>query len=192
MQSTPKDSAQVVIGWREWIALPALSIPAIKVKADTGARTSALHAFYAEPFRHHQRAYVRFGVHPLRGRRDLVVVCTCALLDQREVSDSGGHRERRWVIETPLRLGDAEWPVEMTLTDRDSMLFRMLLGRTAMVGRVLVDPTGSYLVGKKPDLEALYGRSAAATAPDLVRPGEANRDAAGAPRSQARLPRRPE
>ncbi len=171
MQPTPTDSAKMVIGWREWIALPGLSIPAIKVKVDTGARTSALHAFFAEPFQHHQRGYVRFGVHPLRGRRDLAVISTCALLDEREVRDSGGHRERRWVIETPLRLGDAEWPVEITLTDRDSMLFRMLLGRTAMVGRMLVDPKASYLIGKKPDLEALYPQPAR-HGPERGRSGE--------------------
>jgi hypothetical protein len=92
----------------------------------------------------------------LREPRDLVVTCTCELLRQREVSDSSGYREKRWGIETPMRLGDAEWPVEVTLTDRDSMLFRLLVGRTAMVGRILVDPQASYLVGKRPDLRSLY------------------------------------
>ena len=81
-------------------------------------------------------------------------------MDQRLVSDSGGHRELRWVIETPVRLGDLEWALELTLTDRDSMLFRMLLGRTAMAGRISVDPEASYLAGKRPRLRKLYPESA--------------------------------
>jgi hypothetical protein len=156
MSSIHPGRDKILVGWREWIALPTLGIPAVKAKVDTGARTCALHAFFTERFRSGGKSRVRFGIHPLQHRRDLAITCTCDLLDQREVTDSGGHRQSRWVIETPMRLGGAEWPVEITLTDRDTMIFRMLLGRTAMAKRILVDPGASYLVGKRPDLELLY------------------------------------
>ena len=142
------ESSNVTIGWREWLALPALNIPAIKAKIDTGARTSALHAFFVEPFEADGMQMVRFGVHPLQKRLDIEIVCVTPVKDFREVRDSGGHREMRYVIETEVLLGGSSRIVEMTLTNRDNMKFRMLLGRTAMEG-LLVVPDKSYLTGRK-------------------------------------------
>lgn len=137
-----------MIGWREWLSLPSLGLPAIKAKIDTGARTSALHAFFVEPFKKDGLVHVRFGIHPLQKRTDVEVICEAPIIDQRWVSDSGGHRELRYVVEEPVHMGDEVWPVEITLTSRDSMLFRMLLGRTAIMGRMMVDPARSYVAGK--------------------------------------------
>ncbi|MGE0621645.1 MAG: ATP-dependent zinc protease [Pseudomonadales bacterium] len=138
-----------VIGWREWVALPALGIERIKAKVDSGARTSALHAFAVEVERRQGQLWVRFGVHPVQRRSEPVVWSEVPVLDRRVVRDSGGHEEERYVIETAVRIGKELRLVEVTLTDRDNMGFRMLLGRTALRGDYLIDPGRSYLAGRR-------------------------------------------
>jgi len=160
--SVPAPSAAkrppLLLGWREWAALPDLGLTLIKAKVDTGARTSTLHAFYVDPFDRCGVPWARFGVHPLRGRTDVVVHAEAPVIDRRLVSDSGGHREQRYVILTRLTLGGATWPIELGLSNRETMLFRMLIGRTAFAGRALVDPGQSFLTGRQSRPARHYGR----------------------------------
>jgi hypothetical protein len=138
-----------ILGWREWIALPDLGIDQIKAKIDTGARTSALHAFDVQLVEVSGEKIVKFSIHPRQRDLDTVIECQAPLLDEREVRDSGGHSELRYVIKTRIIIGTEEHIAEVTLTNRDSMGFRMLLGRTTMDGIYLVDPGKSYLMGKR-------------------------------------------
>lgn len=137
-----------MLGWREWVALPEFNISEIKAKIDTGARSSALHAFAIEPYRKGGQQWVMFAVHPIQKHSDTVIECHAPVKDRRMVSDSGGHKQRRYVIETQLILGHSVITAEMTLTNRDSMLFRMLIGRTTMSTRFIIDPHASYLQGR--------------------------------------------
>ena len=123
---TRAGSLKGIIGWREWLALPQLGIPAVKAKIDTGARTSALHTFSLEEFTEAGRRMVRFGIHPLQKRRDIELFCEAPVLERRRVKDSGGHIEKRYVIQTAVALKNELWQISITLTNRDGMLFRML------------------------------------------------------------------
>ena len=136
-----------VIGWREWVALPDLAITHIKVKVDTGAKTSALHAYYVTPFEHNGQAWVRFGLHPIQEDSLTCIECEAPVIDRRFVTDSGGHKEERFVIRTDLLLKGRRFPIEVTLTDRENMRFRMLLGRSALRNGFLVDSKKSFLLG---------------------------------------------
>jgi hypothetical protein len=137
------------IGWREWVALPHLGVHAVKAKVDTGARTSSLHAFDVAIHRRRGGDVVTFKVHPIQRETDTTVSCEEPLFDERWVTSSNGRRELRPVIRTQLSLLDKTWPIEVTLTSRDIMGFRMLLGREAIRARFLVDPGRSYLASDR-------------------------------------------
>jgi hypothetical protein len=138
-----------VLGWREWLVLPDLGVEAIKAKVDTGARTSALHAFSVDEHLRGGAPWVTFRLHPLQKDESVEVDCSAPVVDRRRVRDSGGHATTRNVILTRVELGPHGFDAELTLTSRDDMRFRMLLGRTAMRGRFLVDPGRSYLAGER-------------------------------------------
>ena len=140
---------KLVLGWREWLGFPELGIPQIKAKVDTGARTSCLHAFVVEPFEREGKTWVRFGIHPQQSGRTRELHCEALVKDQRTVRDSGGHEEQRFVIETLVSIGSQQHRIEVTLTDRDTMKFRVLLGRTAIRGHYVVDSERSYIQGKR-------------------------------------------
>ncbi len=137
-----------VIGWREWITLPALGVAAVKAKIDTGARSSALHAFDLEYLEQEGQRMVRFNVHPLQRNTRNTVEVTAKLLEFRKVRSSGGHETRRPVIVTPIELLGRRFEIELTLASRDAMGFRMLLGRQAVRERFVVDPGHSFLGGR--------------------------------------------
>jgi hypothetical protein len=139
-----------VIGWREWVGLPEFGIDHLKAKVDTGARTSSLHAFDLEEFVRDGIVYVRFTIHPEQRRARPEIPAEMPLLARRRVRDSGGKVELRPIVETQIELHGQRWPIELTLTRRDAMGFRMLLGRQAIRGHFIVDPGGSYYAGKRP------------------------------------------
>ena len=131
------------IGWREWVRLPELDDAPIKAKVDTGARSSALHTHQQQPFEHNGKPWIRFW---LDDERD--AVCEAPILDQRRVRNSGGQQEMRFTILTSVELGNDRWPIELTLTNRSRMGFPMLLGRTAVTRRFLVDAGASFVQSK--------------------------------------------
>lgn len=139
-------NTKIRVGWREWVSLPDLGIVAIKAKVDTGARTSCLHTFGIQEYEHEGEKWVRFMIHPIQDEKGTEQECHAKVIDMRTVRDSGGHESFRYVINTLLVIGVQRYVIEITLTARDKMKFRMLLGRTAMEGRLLVDPEASFIV----------------------------------------------
>ena len=137
-------SSPFTLGWEEWVALPTLGLPAIKAKVDTGARTSALHASVIEPFGPIEKPQVRFLIQPNPDDLSMEFTCSAPVVDRRQVTSSNGEAELRYVIQTELKCGDRTWPVEMTLTNRENMQYRMLFGRTSIADDMMVDPNQSF------------------------------------------------
>lgn len=152
---------KVILGSEEWCSFPELEIPTIKARVDSGAKTSALHAVNISPFVKEGENWVKFDINPIQNNSKTIIHCEARLVDKRIVKSSSGFREQRYVISTSLVFGEENWAIEMTLTNRDSMGFRMLLGREAMSGRVLVDPEQKYLLGQPTteELKSLYPNS---------------------------------
>lgn len=132
------------MGWREWAQLPELGVEKIKVKVDTGARTSSLHAFDLTTFTQEGKEWVKFDVHPLQGNDVNRCTCICPIIDHRWITSSTGHRQKRFIIHTTLKIGEYSSLIEISLANRDEMGFRMLIGRNALKGKILVNPRRSY------------------------------------------------
>ncbi len=151
---------RMLIGCREWCALPTIDIPAIKVKIDTGARTSSLHAFGIKPISKKNKSWVGFYVFPIQGNKAIKIYCETPIVDERYVISSSGHREMRYIIDAELKLGFLTWKIELSLSNRDSLRFRMLLGREAFKNHVIIDPSRSFFQGKikKKELLQIYSQ----------------------------------
>ena len=139
-------TAKITVGWREWLSLPELGINKIKAKVDTGARTSCIHAINIEEFERDEQQWVRFIAQPIQDNEHTQIECEAKVKKMKYVTSSSGERQLRYFIETMLHAGSESWPIEVTLTRRSSMKFRMLLGRTAMENRIVVDPALSHLL----------------------------------------------
>lgn len=151
MQREAAIGAATLVGWREWCALPELGVAAIKAKIDTGARSSALHVERLEEFQRNNARWVRFELIPRSRRQRTRIVLESPVVDERLVTDSGGNRGNRLFIRTQVVIGGHSWPIEINLTNRKGMLFPMLLGRTAIAGRLFIDPAQSFLLGGASD-----------------------------------------
>ena len=155
------NAKRLIVGWQEWIALPDLGLPALKAKIDTGAKTSALDTHFLETFDTSRRPRVRFHVRPCPEAPDLEVSVSADIADQREVISSNGVSELRYVISTHLSIGGRQWPIEVTLANREHMAYRMLIGRQAMRAGLLVDCRASFCQPRLSyDLYGTAGRTA--------------------------------
>jgi hypothetical protein len=148
MGFVPRSHLTSVAGWREWVSLPELGVDWIKAKLDTGARTSALHAFDLQEFERDGRAWVRFSIHPWQESAADAVTAELPVHDVRQVRSSSGHVQERYVVLLELRIGERVVNTEVTLSRRDEMGFRLLVGREALRQGFLVDSERSYLGGR--------------------------------------------
>lgn len=144
---------KIVIGWQEIVSLPQIGIAAIDAKIDTGAKTSSLHAENIEFFNKDGQEYVTFDVHPIRKHKEVVIRCKAPLTEKRNVKSSSGCNEKRPMIRVNMQIGDYIFEIDLNLTKRDYMQSRMLLGRDAMKGNVIIDTEYKYLHGKLSDKE---------------------------------------
>lgn len=136
-----------IVGRAEWLSLSNLSIPLIKARVDSGAKTSSLHAFNIHTLNRSGETWVEFDIHPIQRNRKFSVHCEAKVVDRRTIKSSNGESEKRYVIRTPMRIGEYEYAIEVTLTNRDNMGHRMLLGREAMNGKILIDPSLEFIHG---------------------------------------------
>lgn len=153
-QASKRKADPIILGWREWTALPDLGVRTIKAKLDTGARSSSLHAFRMHRYTRDGQDMVRFEVHPVQKSRASIVQVEAVVIEERKIRNSGGGVEVRPVIETTLELAGMRWPLELTLSRRDEMGFRMLLGRQTLRDRVIVDPAASFRGSPAPSKKA--------------------------------------
>ena len=144
-----KAQTPIVLGWREWIGFPDLGLDAVMAKMDSGAKSSAMHASDIKILKVNGKHVVEFCVHPVQQKMSPKIVCQAPLVGQRTIRSSNGLTEKRYVIETRLKLGKRRWKIELTLTNREDMDFRVLLGRDAIKRKFMIDPNASYLLGKK-------------------------------------------
>ena len=141
-------TAPIMLGWREWVALPELGVARVRAKVDSGARSSALHVDEQWRFTEAGAPWVGFRLTP--GKASGVIEARAPIFDERDVADSGGHRGKRIFLSTTLQLAGQQRAIEINLTDRRGMLFPMLLGRTAIAGLFMVDPARSFVHGRPP------------------------------------------
>ncbi len=158
-----KKDLNIIVGSEEWCSFPELGIPAIKARVDSGAKTSSIHAFNIQQFRRDGSSWVSFEIHPVQNNRRAVIRCERPVIDKRIVRSSSGVSEPRFVVSAPLKMGEHCWDVELTLANRDSMGFRMLLGREAMKNRLGIDPSKECVLGGVTDekIRDYYGRKEA-------------------------------
>lgn len=149
---------KILVGRSEWCGLPLLNIPAIKAKIDTGARTSAIHAFDIHPEMIRHKKYVNFKVHPIQNNSHITLLCQSLVTDERYIMSSNGHKEFRYIIMTDLKIGENIYNIELSLSNRDPLTFRLLLGREALNKRMIIDPSLACYQGKYKRLavERLY------------------------------------
>jgi hypothetical protein len=143
-----KPKVKTTIGWREWVAFPDFGVDRIKAKIDTGARSSAMHAWNIQEFEQNGETWVKFEAHPDQRSNQRRLACAAEVVEKRKIRSSSGHHELRYVVKAKLEIANEVRVIELTLTNRDEMGFRVLLGRTALSGYYIVDPGRSYLIGK--------------------------------------------